>query len=69
MSKFVMGKGFGEEEDKILINGKLITDILDDLTKDIVDDRGTFVHVRYNGNLDVHSFKVLNFKVCRVCQL
>lgn len=69
MFKYIIAKGFGKEQDKTLIGKVPIISIAEDIAHDIADDRGCFVHVRYNGMYEVDSFKVLTFKNCRVGKL
>lgn len=63
MFKFVSGKGFGDEADKIKIGKVRITDFADDIAHDIVDDRGVFVHVNYSYNVDKGKFYINRAKV------
>jgi hypothetical protein len=65
MVQYLLGKGFGEIDNKQIGDYKL-KDIADDIARDIVDNRGVFIHVSYNANFDVSEFKVLPFTQCRL---
>jgi hypothetical protein len=65
MIQYVLGKGFGESDNLRIGNVKLI-DLADDIARDIVDNRGVFIHVNYDANYDISDFNVLPFNQCRV---
>jgi hypothetical protein len=65
MVQYLLGKGFGEG-DNIVVGGLRLIDIADDLAKDIVDNRGYFIHINYDANFEISNFKVLPFGTCRV---
>jgi len=65
MIQFLLGKGFGEADNLKIGKIKLI-DLADDIARDIVDNRGVFIHVNYDANYDISDFKVLPFEQCRV---
>ena len=65
MIQYLLGKGFGEA-DNIKVGNTKIIDLADDIARDLVDQRGVFVHVNYDANLDISDFKVLPFNQCRV---
>lgn len=69
MTSYLQGKGWGEVNDKLLVNEKLkIT--LQKLTNQIANStskqRGVFIHVGYNGNFAIDSYTVLPYKNCRL---
>lgn len=66
MTDFLVGKGFGDADDDIRINGVRVIDILRDMAVDLVDERGLFVHVNYNSLGEITSMKPLPFDNCRV---
>lgn len=65
MTQYLLGKGFGAIDDKQIGLLKL-KDIADDIARDIVDNRGVYIHVNYNANFDISEFKVLPFTQCRI---
>ena len=65
MIQYLLGKGFGEANNVKIGNLKLI-DIADDVARDIVDNRGVFIHVNYDANFDVSDFSVIPFNQCRI---
>ena len=65
MIQFLLGKGFGEADNLKIGNVKLI-DLADDIARDIVDNRGVFIHVNYDANFDISDFNVIPFEQCRV---
>jgi hypothetical protein len=65
MIQYLLGKGFGEANNIKIGNLKLI-DIADDVARDIVDNRGVFIHVNYDANFDVSDFSVIPFNQCRI---
>ncbi len=69
MVQYLIGKGYGEENDNLIINKdknlKLI-DFADDVADDLVKQRGVFIHVNWNALYKIADFKVLAFEQCRV---
>ena len=65
MVQYLIGKGFGEADNKVIGKSKLI-DLADDIAHDIVDNRGVFIHVNYNANFEISDWKVLPFGQCRI---
>lgn len=65
MIQYLLGKGFGEA-DNIKIGKIKLIDIADDIARDIVDNRGVFIHVNYNANFDVSDYSVIPFNQCRL---
>ncbi len=65
MVQYLIGKGFGESDNIKIGKDKLIY-IATDIATDIVDNKGVFIHVNYNANLEVSDFKVLPFNQCRI---
>ena len=65
MVQYLIGKGFGEA-DNIKIGGVKLIDLADDLGRDLVDNRGVFVHCNYDANFDLSSWSVLPFNHCRI---
>lgn len=68
MVQYLLGKGFGEIDDKIINSEKNIKliDFAEDVAKDVVDQKGVFVHVKYNANNKASSYSVIPFEWCRV---
>lgn len=65
MVQYLIGKGFGEADNKVIGGTKLI-DLADYIAHDIVDNKGVFIHVNYNANFDISDWKVLSFGQCRL---
>jgi hypothetical protein len=65
MVQHLIGKGFGEL-DNIKIGGVKLIDLADDVARDLVDNRGVFIHINYNANFEVSDWSVLPFNNCRI---
>lgn len=65
MAQYILGKGFGDA-DEYLIGDKRLYDLAKTICSELVENRGVFVHVSYDANLDISSFVALPFKTCRV---
>lgn len=69
MVQYLLGKGFGNEDDNIIINKeknlKLI-DFADDVADDLVKQRGVFIHVNWNALYQISDFSVIPFEWCRI---
>jgi len=69
MVQYLIGKGYGTEADKVIINKdknlKLI-DFADDVADDLVKQRGVFIHINYNALYQISDFSVLPFEWCRI---
>lgn len=65
MVQYLIGKGFGEL-DNIKIGGVKLIDLADDVARDLVDNRGVFIHVNYDANFEVADWSVLPFNNCRI---
>lgn len=67
MAKYILGKGFGELDKKIVNkDGKTIIEVATDASEDLADFRGFWVHITYDGNLKAVNFKVFPFSTCKV---
>lgn len=69
MVQYLLGKGYGEVNDSIIINkdkGLKLVDFADDIANDLVKQRGVFIHVNYNALYQIVDMCVLNFEWCRV---
>lgn len=68
MTQYLIGDGFGEADNfKVNPDTKLI-EFAEDIAKDIVENRGCFIHVNYNLNYQISKAKVLPFNQCRLGQ-
>lgn len=65
MTQYLVGKGF-QGFNNVKIGGESLIDITNDISESIVNNRGVYVHVNYNANLDVSDFKVIPFSYCRL---
>jgi len=69
MVQYLIGKGYGNEADSIIINKqknlKLI-DFADDIADDLVKQRGVFIHLNYNALYQIADCSVLPFEWCRI---
>ena len=65
MTQYLVGKGF-VGFNNVKIGGENLIEITNDIAESIVNNRGVFVHVNYDGNLDVSDFKVIPFSYCRL---
>ena len=67
MTTFLTGKGFGEINNAIKVNGKdTLFRFVYKGGKSISRQRGFFIHVNYNANFEITSLDVLPFAQCRV---
>lgn len=67
MTSFLTGKGFGETNNKIKVDGeKTLFSFLSSGGKSIARQRGIFIHVNYDQNFEFTSLKVLPFSHCRI---
>ena len=66
MTRFIIGGGLGlADKYKISDNQKLI-DFANDLTQEIVDNKGCFIHFDYNLNFEPIYPKIIPFERCRI---
>lgn len=66
MVQYLIGDGFGDADKfKVHPDCKLI-EFAEDIAKDIVENRGCFIHVNYNLNYEISKAKVLPFNQCRI---
>jgi hypothetical protein len=69
MVQYLIGKGFGAENDSLIINKeknlKLI-DFADDVADDLVKQRGVFIHVNWNALYQISDFSVIPYEWCRI---
>lgn len=69
MVQYLIGKGYGVENDSLIINKdknlKLI-DFADDIADDLVKQRGVFIHVNWNALYQVSDFSVIPYEWCRI---
>lgn len=66
MTQYLLGRGFGEADNFHVSKGVKLIDFAEDIAKDIVENRGCFIHVNYDMNFDISTMKVLPFSWCRV---
>lgn len=69
MSSYIIGKGFGEETNKIIINENKGTSLFRfgmDISDSIADHKGVWIHVNYNIEGKFINFDVLPFTDCRL---
>ena len=52
--------------DEIEIGNQKLINIYDDICYELVNNRGVFLHINYDGNFEVSDFKVLPFATCRL---
>lgn len=69
MVQYLIGKGYGTENDSLIINKdknlKLI-DFADDVADDLVKQRGVFIHVNWNALYQISDFSVIPYEWCRI---
>lgn len=65
MTQYLVGKGF-VGFNNVNIGGESLIDITNDISESIVNNRGVYVHVNYDANLDISDFKVIPFSYCRL---
>lgn len=67
MSQYIIGKGFGEF-DNFEFDGVKVHEFTEDLTNDIVNNKGCFIQVDYDLEYNISNYKLLPFSSCRVGQ-
>jgi hypothetical protein len=69
MVQYLIGKGFGADNDNLIINKsknlKLI-DFADDIADDLVKQRGVFIHINWNALYKIADFSVIPYEWCRI---
>ena len=65
MTQYIVGKGFAGFNN-VNLGGENLIDITNDIAESIVNNRGVYVHVNYDANLDISDFKVIPFSYCRL---
>lgn len=69
MADYLIGKGFGPKFNKILVNKKEGTTLLQfgaEIAESITDNRGVAIHVNYDLNFEISSAEVLPWEDCRI---
>lgn len=69
MLQYLIGKGYGEENDKLIVNKDkdlTLIDFADDVADDIVKQRGVFIHVNWNALYQISDFSVIPYEWCRI---
>jgi hypothetical protein len=69
MVQYLLGKGYGADADNVIVNKannlKLI-DFADDVSDDLVKQRGVFIHINWNALYQIADFSVLPYEWCRI---
>lgn len=68
MTQFLIGRGLENIEDFIIdpITQLSFFDLTEDIARSIVDNKGVFIWVNYNGNLKFDKAHVVPFSSCRI---
>lgn len=69
MMQYLLGKGYGSELDNFIVNkdkGLKLIDFADDVSNDLVKQRGVFIHVNWNALYQISDMRVIPFAWCRV---
>lgn len=69
MASYLTGKGFGDDLNKIVVNDKKETTLLNflqDVSNSIAEQNGVFIHVNWNANYEIDSLNVIPFPHCAV---
>lgn len=69
MVQYLIGKGFGSDNDNIIVNKAKrlkLADFTDDVADDLVKQRGVFIHVNWNALYRIADFSVIPFEWCRI---
>lgn len=69
ISDFIVGKGFGEDLNKIIVHKEKETTLLQflqDIANSIAKHKGVYIHCNYDGNYDIKDMDVLPFIDARV---
>lgn len=69
MVQYLIGKGYGSENDSIVINKQKnlrLIDFADDVADDLVKQRGVFIHINYNALYQIADVSVLPYEWCRM---
>ncbi|MFP9114931.1 hypothetical protein ACLI1A_13425 [Flavobacterium sp. RHBU_3] len=69
MVQYLIGKGYGPENDCIVVNKQKnlrLIDFADDVADDLVKQRGVFIHINYNALYQIADVSVLPYEWCRM---
>ncbi|GGB83953.1 hypothetical protein GCM10007424_24950 [Flavobacterium suaedae] len=69
MLQYLIGKGYGEENDSLIVNKEkdlTLIDFADDIADDLVKQRGVFIHVNWNALYQISDFSVIPYEWCRI---
>ncbi len=68
LSSYIVGKGFGDEENKTIVGkkGTTLLKFTQKVAKNISKQRGVFIHINYNMNYGYDSFDVIPYTHCRL---
>lgn len=69
MASYLVGKGFGELENKIIVNKRKNTSLLQfssDIAASLSEQNGVFIQVNYNGAYQITDMDVIPFPDCRI---
>lgn len=68
MSSYVYGKGFGDNNNIIVNSNKNLKlgEFSRKITKNLVKQRGVFIHIDYNANFEFSAFRVIPYAHCRL---
>lgn len=64
ISDFIVGKGFSDEQNKIIVHkekGTTLFQFLQDIADSIAKQKGVFIHCNYDGNYKIKDMDVLPF--------
>ena len=69
MVQYLMGKGYGEENDRLIINkdkNLSLINLADDMADSLVKQRGVFIHINWNALYQIADCSVIPFEWCRI---
>ena len=66
MTQTILGNGLGESLDSLVIKGERLIDKAEDITREIVDECGVFIHIDFFADGYISNFKVIPFKQGRI---
>ena len=66
MTRFIIGGGLGLSDNFKVSDTQKLIDFATDVTQEIVDNKGCFIHFDYNLNFEPINPKVIPFERCRI---
>lgn len=69
MVQYLIGKGYGEQNDTIIVNKSKNTKLIDfacDVAEALVKQRGVYIHINWNALYQIADFSIIPYEWCRL---